>query len=62
MPEMLGMDGAPGQISSAGKFIECARYIEENPVRAGLVSSADEYAFSSAGEDGMDPMPRHFVV
>jgi putative transposase len=48
------------QISTATKFVECVRYIEENPVRARLVSSADAYAFSSTGEDGMDPMPARF--
>jgi len=48
------------QISTASKFIDCVRYVEENPVRARLVGSADAYAFSSAGEEGMDPMPEHF--
>ena len=49
------------QISTEGKFADCVRYVEENPVRARLVSSADAYAFSSAGEEGMDPMPAHFL-
>ena len=48
------------QISTAGKFVECVRYVEENPVRARLVASADAYSFSSAGEEGLDPMPAHF--
>ena len=48
------------QISTAGKFVECVRYVEENPVRARLVSSADAYPFSSAGQEGLDPMPVHF--
>ncbi len=37
------------QISTADKFADCVRCIEENPVRARLVSSADAYPFSSAG-------------
>jgi len=48
------------QISTADKFADCVRYVEENPVRARLISSVDAYAFSSAGEDGLDPMPGHF--
>jgi putative transposase len=36
--------------------------VEENPVRAGLVASADAYPFSSAGHDGMDAMPRYFLL
>ncbi len=48
------------QISTAEKFADCVRYIEENPVRARLVSSADAYAFSSASYEGLDPMPAHF--
>jgi putative transposase len=50
------------QISTADKFTACVRYIEENPVRARLVSSADVYPFSSAGQEGLDPMPAHFRV
>jgi putative transposase len=48
------------QISTTDKFVDCLRYIEENPVRARLVSSADAYPFSSAGHDGLDEMPAHF--
>ena len=43
------------------KFNACKRYIEENPLRAGLVNSAAEYALSSAGFGAeVDPMPDHF--
>ena len=48
------------QVSTREKFTDCLRYIEENPVRAGLVSSAEAYPFSSAGQDGLDAMPAHF--
>jgi putative transposase len=48
------------QIMTPDKFADCVRYVEENPVRARLVSGADEYSFSSAGEAGLDPMPAHF--
>ena len=51
------------QIRSAEKFDACKRYIEENPVRAGLAASAAEYAFSSASRfDDVDSMPDHFCV
>ena len=48
------------QISTKEKFEGCVRYIEENPVRAGLVESAETYLFSSAGRGGVDAMPGHF--
>jgi putative transposase len=47
------------QIMSAEKFASCVRYIEENPVRRGLVSTPEEFQFSSARRDGLDPMPIH---
>jgi putative transposase len=47
------------QILSAEKFASCVRYIEENPVRRGLVSTPAEFQFSSAQRDGLDPMPLH---
>ena len=47
------------QIMSAEKFLSCARYIHENPVRRALASKAEDFEFSSAGRDGMDPMPGH---
>jgi putative transposase len=47
------------QISTEEKFMSCVRYVEENPVRKGLVAAAGEYAFSSAYCGGMDPMPVH---
>jgi putative transposase len=48
------------QIRSAEKFDACKRYIEENPLRAGLVKSAAEYAFSSASLGEVDGLPEHF--
>jgi putative transposase len=49
------------QIRSTEKFFACRRYIEANPRRAGLMSSAEEYAFSSAAlANELDPMPDHF--
>lgn len=47
------------QVMSKEKFVSCARYIEENPVRRGLVSSTDAYQFGSAARGGLDPMPAH---
>jgi putative transposase len=47
------------QIMSAEKFANCVRYIEGNPVRRGLVSTPEEFQFSSAGRDGIDPIPFH---
>jgi putative transposase len=47
------------QIATEEKFMNCVRYIEENPVRRGLVSTAEAYAFSSAGRESLDPMPVH---
>ena len=47
------------QILSVEKFINCVRYVEENPVRRGLASRPEEYPFSSAAHRPSDPMPRH---
>ncbi len=47
------------QISTEEKFMNCVRYIEENPVRRGLASTPEDYHFSSAGRSGPDPMPIH---
>jgi putative transposase len=49
------------QITSEEKFRNCARYIEANPVRRGLVESPSEYRFSSASCGLLDPMPSHFA-
>lgn len=49
------------QIMSEEKFVNCVRYIEDNPVRRGLVKSANEYGFSSASCGRLDPMPAHFA-
>jgi putative transposase len=47
------------QIASEEKYTSCVRYIEENPVRAGLVAIACAHPHSSADGDEMDPMPLH---
>lgn len=39
------------------KFVSCVRYIEENPVRAGLAVEAKTYPYSSAGRSEMDAIP-----
>jgi len=47
------------QIATEEKFISCVRYIEENPVRRGLVAAPEDYRFSSAARERLDPMPLH---
>jgi putative transposase len=47
------------QIMSAGKFVGCVRYIEENPVRRGLAPAPERFQFSSASSDQLDPIPDH---
>lgn len=49
------------QIMCKEKFINCIRYIEENPVRRGLVAEPNKYRFSSANCGPLDPMPAHFM-
>ena len=46
------------QIMTEEKFMSCKRYIEENPVRRGLVAMTNAYPFSSVGRT-LDPMPLH---
>jgi putative transposase len=48
------------QIMNQAKFVDCARYIEENPVRRGLASNPAAHPFSSAARGPLDPMPSHF--
>jgi putative transposase len=49
------------RITDRKDFEDHLRYIHQNPVRAKLVSLADEFPFSSASRsDLVDPMPRHF--
>jgi putative transposase len=48
------------QVASKEKFIGCVRYIEQNPVRRGLAATPNEYRFSSASCEPLDPMPSHF--
>jgi REP-associated tyrosine transposase len=47
------------QILSAEKFLNVARYIEENPVRRSLAAAPQEYPYSSAALWRMDLMPAH---
>jgi putative transposase len=47
------------QIMDKEKFLNCVRYIEENPVRRGLVSTPQAHPFGSATRGPWDPMPLH---
>jgi putative transposase len=49
------------RIRSAQEYSDVARYIRENPVKAGMVQEPQAYPYSSATEVlELDPMPRHF--
>jgi putative transposase len=50
------------QIMSEEKFRNCVQYIEENPVRRGLVAKPEAYPYSSAACGNCDPMPLHFAA
>jgi putative transposase len=47
------------QVSTEEKFLNCVRYIEENPVRRGLVAMPKDFRFSSAACGTLDAMPLH---
>ncbi len=47
------------QIMSKEKFMNCVRYIEENPVRRLLAAMPQAYPFSSAAGAPFDLMPLH---
>ncbi|WP_263353953.1 REP-associated tyrosine transposase [Acidicapsa acidisoli] len=47
------------QILTDEKFRACVRYIEDNPVRKRLVSAREDYRYSSATHEELDPMPLH---
>jgi putative transposase len=50
------------QIRERVKFEACKRYIEDNPVKAGLCARPEDYQFSSSRQGfGADPMPGHFL-
>jgi putative transposase len=50
------------QVQTAGKFDAFRRYIEENPIRGRLATSAQEYDFSSAHRpETVDAIPAHFL-
>ena len=50
------------QITAEEKFFTCARYIEENPVRRGIVTTPEAYPFSSAARGRLDQMPIHMEL
>ena len=47
------------QIMDAERFFNCKLYIEANPVRRGLVSTPEDYRYSSATMKDLDAMPSH---
>ncbi len=47
------------QIRTEEKFVNCVRYIEDNPVRRGLVSTPQAHPFGSAAYGPLEPIPRH---
>lgn len=52
-------------VDTEGYFLVCARYIELNPVRAGMVSAPAAYAWSSYARNalaGRDPLVREHAV
>ena len=48
-------------VDSKGYFLTCQRYIELNPVRAGMVSNPRRYAWSSYGTNG-DGLPSSLIT
>lgn len=49
------------QVRDTETFAAYRRYIEENPVRAGITPRSEGYRFSSSSLfDDVDPMPEHF--
>lgn len=50
------------RITDPAHFDACRRYVEQNPVRAGIVDAAEEYPYSSCGREGLvDPRPAWFA-
>ncbi len=47
------------QIMTKEKFMSCVLYIEESPIRRGLVSTPQAHPFGSASLGPLDPMPSH---
>jgi putative transposase len=47
------------QILTEEKFSNAVRYVEENPVRRGLVLTPQAYPHSSAAHGRLDPIPPH---
>jgi len=50
------------QILSEDKFRNAVRYIEQNPIRRGLVSQPQAYPYSSATQSSLDPMPQYLYA
>ncbi|HEY4356522.1 MAG TPA: transposase [Acidobacteriaceae bacterium] len=52
----------PERLKDWDGYNACVRYIENNPVRAGIVSEAEQYPFSSASrKDLSDPAPKELM-
>ena len=49
------------QIMTKEKFVRCALYIENDPVRRGLALAPEMYPFSSAVGGPFDAMPLHLA-
>jgi putative transposase len=48
------------RITNAADYANHVAYVEQNPVRAGLVGVAEKFKFSSAADrGGVDPAPSH---
>ena len=45
-------------LASEIQFLNACRYVEANPLRAGLVERADQWPYSSASHDQLGPRPR----
>jgi putative transposase len=50
------------RITDKRHFETCRKYVEENPVRAGIVDTVEEYPYSSCGREGLvDSKPPWFA-
>jgi putative transposase len=49
------------RIKDMQEYVEVARYVRQNPVKAGLVQESKDYKYSSANDLlELGPMPAHF--
>ena len=61
--EVWGRGRFDRRIGSGSDYEACVRYIHQNPVRARLAISSEEFLFSSArGTHDVDPAPDWFVL